>query len=147
MTDRWSQMLALLRARFAPDCDVRELETFLEARGLDRGEIGEVLSRYLMDDRPAEAQLGGDGTGRRARGAGPLRVQGPHERGRFAPDAWGYLMMMYESGLVAAFDFEQLVERALFHIDGRIGLPDIRAMADDAGLDSLALGADHTLLH
>ena len=85
--------------------------------------------------------------GGRTRGDAAIRVQGPHERGRFTAEAWGYLVLMYESGLVAAFDFEQLVERALFHIDGRIGLPDIRALADDVGFDALSLDADRLPLH
>jgi uncharacterized protein Smg (DUF494 family) len=76
-----------------------------------------------------------------------LRVQGPHERGRFAADAWGYLVTLYSSGVVNLNDFEHLVERALVHVDGRISLADIRALADDAGLDDGAMGSEHPLIH
>jgi 23S rRNA G2069 N7-methylase RlmK/C1962 C5-methylase RlmI len=76
-----------------------------------------------------------------------LRVQGPHERGRFTAEAWGYLVTLHESRVVSSFDFEQLVERALFHMDGRIGLSEIRTLADEVGLDAASLAADRTLLH
>jgi Smg protein len=44
-------------------------------------------------------------------------------------------------------DFEQLVERALIHVDGRISLADLRALADDAGLDDGAMGGERPLIH
>lgn len=147
MTERWVQMLATLRERFSSDTDIVEMESFLAAKGLDRQEIGEVLSLYFADgiamDQPSVPVTEISGGAPRT----SLRVQGPHERGRFTPEAWGYLLTLHESGLVAPFDFEQLVERALFHIDGRIGLSDIRSLADDVGFDSLSLGTDRTLLH
>ena len=135
-------MLAALREQFAPDADIVEMERFLVAEGLDRQEIGEVLSLYFADAAEAP-QVRFD----RPPGATSLRVQGPHERGRFTADAWGYLVTLYESRVVSAFDFEQLVERALFHHEGRIGLADIRALADEVGLDMTPLAADRTLLH
>lgn len=147
MSDRWSQLLATLRERFTTDSDIVEMESFLASNGLSRQEIGEVLSLYFADavalDLPDEyirtsAQVD---IGR------SLRVQGPHERGRFTADAWGFLMMMLASGSVSSFDFEQLVERALFHIDGRIGLPEIRSFADEVGIDAASLATDRTLLH
>jgi Smg protein len=148
MTDRWTQMLATLREQFAPDADVRDLEHFLAEEGLDRQEIGEVLSLYFADGPGDDALLAG------LRRAGPsrvgppaLRVQGPHERGRFSAEAWGYLITLHESRVVSTFDFEQLVERALFHLDGRIGLPELRALADEVGLDAASPAADRTLLH
>ncbi len=146
MRDRWGQMLETLRATFSADSDVADLEQFLASRGLDGQEIGEVLSLYFdevgtvnNDPRHAESVVTGRSTS--------VRVQGPHERGRFTVDAWGYLIMLHESGVVSEFDFEQLVERALFHIDGRIGVPEIRALADEVGLDAVASGSDRTLLH
>jgi uncharacterized protein Smg (DUF494 family) len=144
MTERWTHMLAALREQFSSDSDVVELEQFLVAEGLDRHEIGEVLSLYFADSMEGFA----DPT-RGARTVGPmsLRVQGPHERGRFTAEAWGYLVTLHESRVVSSFDFEQLVERALFHMDGRIGLSDIRTLADEVGLDAASLAADRTLLH
>ncbi len=148
MTERWTHMLAALRDQFSSEADVVELERFLMAKGLDRHEIGEVLSLYFADHSEGFADPGaGVQSGARASGPASLRVQGPHERGRFTAESWGYLMTLYESRLISSFDFEQLVERALFHMDGRIGLSEIRTLADEVGLDAASLAADRTLLH
>ncbi len=147
MTARWMQMLATLREHFSADSDIGDLERFLAARGLDRQEIGEVLSLYFTDDLQPESSGGRPTMHQAGQLTGSLRVQGPHERGRFTADAWGYLVTLQHSGVLAAFDFEQLVERALFHIDGRIGLPEIRALADEVGLDVPLLANDRTPLH
>ena len=77
----------------------------------------------------------------------PLRVQGPHERGRFSAEAWGYLIMLGGSGLVSQHDFEQLVERALMHVEGRIGISEIRAIAEDGGFDDAATLSDRSQVH
>jgi Smg protein len=63
-----------------------------------------------------------------------FRILGPHERGRFAPDAWGQLLALSRSGVVSATELEQLIERALLQIDGRIALDDLRALVEGAGL-------------
>src|SRR5688500_8806396 len=63
-----------------------------------------------------------------------FRILGPHERGRFAPDAWGQLLALSRSGAVTAFELEQLIERALVHVDGRIAVEDLRALVEGAGL-------------
>jgi len=148
MTERWYHMLAALREQFPSSPDVVELEQFLAAEGLDRHEIGEVLSLYFADNLEGVADPGAAARSEvRAAGPASLRVQGPHERGRFTAEAWGYLVTLHESRVVSSFDFEQLVERALFHIDGRIGLPEIRTLADEVGLDAASLAADRTLLH
>ena len=76
-----------------------------------------------------------------------LRVQGPHERGRFAAEAWGYLVMLQASGTVTINEFEHLVERALVHGDGRISLSDVRAMAEDIGAEVAPIGGERPLLH
>lgn len=148
MTERWTHMLAALREQFPTETDVVELEQFLVAEGLDRHEIGEVLSLYFADntERVTE-QRAGVRAGPRPAGPASLRVQGPHERGRFTAEAWGYLVTLHESRVVSSFDFEQLIERALFHMDGRIGLSEIRTLADEVGLDAASLAADRTLLH
>jgi Smg protein len=130
-------MLATLREQFAPDADVRELERFLVDEGLDGREIGEVLSLYFAESSETAA------------GAvtSTLRVQGPHERGRFTAEAWGYLLTLRESRVVSIVDVEQLVDRALVVLDGRISLADIRSLADELGLDAATHAADRTLLH
>ena len=63
-----------------------------------------------------------------------FRILGPHERGRFAPDAWGQLLALSGSGIVSAAELEQLIERALVQIEGRIALDDLRALVEGAGL-------------
>jgi Smg protein len=132
-------MLAALREQFAPDTDVGELERFLLGEGLDGQEIGEVLSLYFAEDDGAAASA--------ETGPTSLRVQGPHERGRFTTEAWGHLVALRASRVVSVHDFEQLVERALILMDGRIGLAEIRALADELGLDAATHAADRTVLH
>lgn len=74
-----------------------------------------------------------------------FRIPGPHERGRFAPDAWGELLALVRTGKVSASEFEQLVERALIQIDGRIGLEDVRVLVEGAGLSAPASDAQETV--
>ena len=51
-----------------------------------------------------------------------FRVMGPHERGRFAPEAWGHLLSLSGSGAINPLELEHIIERALIQIDGRIAL-------------------------
>jgi len=62
-----------------------------------------------------------------------FRVLGPHERGRFAPEAWGHLMALTGTGALNATELEHIIERALLQIDGRIALDDLRALLEGAG--------------
>lgn len=142
MDDRWAPVLDELRERFAADTDVVEVEAYLSSKGFDRRQIGEILSLLYSDTVPAPAWVGTD-TAR----VPSLRVQGPHERGRFSAEAWGYLVMLHASGAVKHSDFEQLVERALVHVDGRITLADIRALAEDVGFDDGAMGGERPVIH
>ncbi len=64
-----------------------------------------------------------------------FRVQGPHERGRFAPEAWGHLLALSGAGVLNAAELEQVIERAMAHVDGRIVLDDLRALMESAGID------------
>jgi hypothetical protein len=63
-----------------------------------------------------------------------FRILGPHERGRFSPEAWGQLLALSRTGAVTPSELEQLIERALVQIDGRIALDDLRALVEGAGL-------------
>jgi uncharacterized protein Smg (DUF494 family) len=63
-----------------------------------------------------------------------FRVLGPHERGRFAPEAWGQLLALAGSGTITAVELEQIIERALTQIDGRISLDDLRSLLEMVGL-------------
>ena len=142
MDDRWTPVLEDLRERFEADTDVVEVEAYLSSQGYDRRQIGEILSLLYSDTVPAPAWDGAV----MSRDV-PLRVQGPHERGRFTAEAWGYLVMLGGSGAVSLNDFEQLIERALVHVDGRIGLPEIRAIAEDGGFDEAGSGGDRSQVH
>lgn len=143
MNHRWGTLLADLRTRFTPDADVVEVEAYLSSQGYDRGQIGEILELLYSSAAARVPELGSVLDARPM----PLRVQGPHERGRFSAEAWGYLIMLGGSGLVSQHDFEQLVERALTHVDGRIGLSEIRAIAEDGGYDDAATLSDRSQVH
>jgi uncharacterized protein Smg (DUF494 family) len=142
MDDRWTPVVEDLRERFAADTDVVEVEAYLSSQGYDRRQIGEILS-LLYSDTATVPVWDATVLARQA----PLRVQGPHERGRFSAEAWGYLMMLGGSGAVSLHDFEQLVERALTHVEGRIGLPEIRALAEEGGYDESSPGSERTQVH
>jgi len=76
-----------------------------------------------------------------------FRVLGPHERGRFAPDAWGHLMTLSGAGLISADEMESLIERALSQIEGRIALDDLRALMEGVGYIDDGLGGDNVTVH
>ena len=63
-----------------------------------------------------------------------FRVMGPHEQGRFAPEAWGRLLQLNGSGALSGAELEQVIERALTHIDGRIALDDLRFLLEGVGV-------------
>ena len=63
-----------------------------------------------------------------------FRVLGPHERGRFSPEAWGHLLSLVGTGVVNGGELEHIIERALVQIDGPIALEDLRAFMDASGL-------------
>jgi len=76
-----------------------------------------------------------------------FRVLGPHERGRFAPDAWGHLLSLSGSGAISALELEHIIERALMQFDGRIALDDLRGLLEGTGLEDSSAGGDNTTVH
>lgn len=76
-----------------------------------------------------------------------FRVLGPHERGRFAPEAWGHLLGLTGAGALSASELEQVIERALLQIDGRIALDDLRSLLDGAGITDPAAASDNQTAH
>lgn len=64
----------------------------------------------------------------------PFRVQGPHERGRFTPEAWGQLLALRGSGLLSTLDLEVVIERAMQAVDGRVALEDLHLLLAGTGL-------------
>ena len=76
-----------------------------------------------------------------------IRVLGPHERGRFASEAWGHLLALSGSGELEPAELEQVIERAMAQFDGRIALDDVRSMMDGAGFDDSGSSADTQTVH
>jgi hypothetical protein len=76
-----------------------------------------------------------------------FRVMGPHERGRFAPEAWGHLLSLNGSGAISGAELEHIIERALMQFDGRVGLDELRGLLEGTGLEETAPGADSATVH
>jgi len=75
-----------------------------------------------------------------------FRVLGPHERGRFAPEAWGHLLSLAGTGAINSAELEHIIERALMQIDGRITLEDLRSLLEVAGFfDASSDGQEQTV--
>jgi Smg protein len=76
-----------------------------------------------------------------------IRVLGPHERGRFATDAWGHLLALAGAGALNAAELEQVIERAMLQFDGRIALDDLRSMMEGAGFEDPSIPASNQTVH
>lgn len=146
-----ARLLTELAEQFGEGADRREVEFWLASRGYDARQIDAILAdvaAHLASGAGDGADAGGGGPGTAGEAAesaapgglapgegrpvGPLRVAAPYERARFSPDAWGHLLQLRAVG-VTGVEFEQLVDRALMHIDGRIGLDDLRALIEGSG--------------
>jgi uncharacterized protein Smg (DUF494 family) len=145
MISRLAILLAELRKRFPAGSHVADVEAYLSSEGFDRQQIGEILSRFVADDGAVAGVAGA----RRSGAFSPMtfRVMGPHEWGRFAPEAWGHLLDLSESGALTGLELEQVVERALAQFDGRISLEDLRALMDGSGFDETGSGLDQVNVH
>ncbi len=76
-----------------------------------------------------------------------FRVLGPHERGRFAPEAWGHLLSLSGAGILNPAELEHVIERTMAQIDGRIALDELRALMEGVGLVDEGVPGDGTTLH
>jgi Smg protein len=76
-----------------------------------------------------------------------IRVLGPHERGRFAPEAWGYLLRLGNSGAVSPLELEMIIERALSQVDGRITGDDLRTLLEGTGIEDERSRDDNQTVH
>jgi Smg protein len=76
-----------------------------------------------------------------------FRVMGPHERGRFAPDAWGHLLSLSGSGAISGLELEHIIERAMMQFEGRIALDDLRGLLEGTGLEGSSGNGDNTTVH
>lgn len=156
MDDRLAELLGDLRARLDTGAPRAEVEAYLAERGYDARQIGEILSLLAADRAtsatdPGAAAVEADSAataGTAARGAvarAAFRIQGPHERGRFAPEAWGHLLRLQGRLGLSATELEPLVERALTQIEGRIALDELRALLEAMGLDDGASAGQVTV--
>jgi uncharacterized protein Smg (DUF494 family) len=136
MSDALTTLLSELRERFAPGADQAEVEIWLASRGYDARQIGEILEVFAAHVESTTAETAGapDQTGRRPEGP-TFRVAGSHERGRFTPEAWGRILALSAAGVLSPPEREHLIERALLHTDGRIGLAELRVLLESAGID------------
>ena len=160
MGDALTTLLSELRERFAPGADQAEVEIWLASRGYDARQIGEILEVFashleasVTDVAPAApanpaGRRGGavveDRIARQPEGP-TFRVAGSHERGRFTPEAWGRILALSAAGVLSPLEREHLIERALLHTDGRIGLAELRALLESAGIDDG--GSTATTIH
>jgi Protein of unknown function (DUF494). len=83
----------------------------------------------------------------RVRSQTTFRVMGPHERGRFAPEAWGHLLSLNGSGAINGPELEHIIERALMQFEGRIALDDLRGLLEGTGLEDSSAHGDNTTVH
>jgi Smg protein len=72
---------------------------------------------------------------------------GPHERGRFAPEAWGYLIALGNSGAVSPVELEMVIDRALSQVDGRITGDDLRTLLEGIGFEDERSRDDNQTVH
>lgn len=144
MSDRIEALLESLRARFRPDAPTRDLAEFLAGEGADGGEIAEIVRRFRAGERSAAPPAGAPRSGTSERRP-PVRVLGPHEWGRFTPEAWGRLLALGGTGALTTGEFERLIERALELGEGRVDLPGLRALLDGIGLGDAEADAATTI--
>ena len=117
------------------------------AASLQSRDVSKVVNRHVIDcenDAASRGSVGHVVAGLSSYSMN-FRILGPHERGRFAPDAWGQLLALARTGVVTSSELEQLIERALVQIDGRIALDDLRALVEGAGLSAPATEGRETV--
>jgi uncharacterized protein Smg (DUF494 family) len=134
MSDALTNLLTELRERFAPGTDPREVEIWLASRGYDARQIGEILAEFATHLETSEPGIDRSAIVNRQEGP-TFRVAGTHERGRFTAEAWGRILALTAAGVLSPLEREHLIERALMNTDGRIGLAELRALLESAGLD------------
>lgn len=100
------------------------------------------MDEHIGDDgsNPVSPQFTSEREGR------TFRVPGPHERGRFTPDAWGHLLRLSGETLNPA-ELEQVIERALTQLDGSIALDDLKALLEAAGIDEPGTPGSRRTIH
>ena len=128
MEPRITHLIARLRKRFGRAEHVAEVEAYLSSKGFDRGQIGSIVSAWLSD-------IGGGQGPVPVSAQGPVRVLGPHERSRFTPEAWGYLIGLRASGALGPDELEHVIERVLMQVEGRVSVEDARLVVESGTAD------------
>ncbi len=141
MNRRWTPVVNELKRIFPTDTERGVIDAYLEAQGYDVKQISEILA-LLYEDGSSSLFYNSDNVKEH-----PIRVQGPHERGRFQPEAWGFLIGLLSSGAISLHDFEHLVERAFVHMDGRISISDVHMLLEEHGVDASGYGPDRSQVH
>lgn len=145
MSDRIEALLETMRARFRPDAPTRDLADFLAGEGVEGGQIAEIVRRFRAGERPDGEPTRPHAPAGAAERRPPVRVLGPHEWGRFTPEAWGRLLAVGATGALTTGEFERLIERALELGEGRVDLPGLRALLDGIGLGDAEADAATTI--
>ena len=143
MTDRLQQTMRSLRRRLGADAELDDVVAALLADGYDHRQIGEIMNRW-RSERPAAEVARPPSPPRQF--PVPTRVLGPHEWGRFAPDAWGRLMALQGSGVLSLHEMERVIEQALEQGDGRVTLSELNVILGAVGLGSPEPGPDTDLV-
>lgn len=125
-------LLDELRARFRSVRDPRAVRVYLESRGYDGQRLDAVLEAFAGEVETSEDVATPAPPPAEVEAPSPIRVAAPHERARFLPAAWGYLLQRRAAAGWSVAELENVIERALIHIDGRIGVDDLRALLDGA---------------
>ena len=147
MTDRVDAVLVTLRERFGADAATGELEAFLAAQGFDGRQIGEIVARFRAEGAGAAPAAAEGDAPPAAPERPPVRVPGPHEWGRFAPEAWGRVLRLAASGLLPPTDLERLIDRAMEQGEGRVDVAALRAALESVGLGDLGGDTEPTTIH
>jgi Smg protein len=125
-------LLAELRARFRSVRDPRAVRVYLESCGYDGQRLDAVLEAFAAELGTSEDVPTPAPRPTHTDAPPPIRVAAAHERVRFLPAAWGYLLQRRAAAGWSVAELENVIERALIHIDGRIGVDDLRALLDGA---------------
>jgi Smg protein len=140
MEPRLDLVIAELRRRFGREDHVADVEAWLSSQGYDGGQIGTIVSAWLSDIRAREGVLPTEESW-------PVRVQGPHERGRFSVDAWGYLLGLRASGVLGPMELEHVIDRLMMQVDGRVSLEDARSVVDTGFADGNGSPGEPLIVH
>ena len=140
MEPRITHLLARLRKRFDRAEHVAEVEAYLSKKGFDQEKIGSIVSAWLTDVRGMKGAVPFSTEG-------SVRIQGPHERSRFVPEAWGYLMGLRAAGNLGPEELEHVIERLLVHFEGRITVDDAKSVVDAGSSDGFGPFGESSIVH